>query len=77
MVQQIQLMPRLIQVTRAGGGMLGPEDNEAIMVDAEDIASCVPAGDDDCGNTVIYLGDGSREFVVESVNDINKLVNGN
>ncbi len=57
--------------------MLGPEDNEAIMVDAEDIASCVPAGDDDCGNTVIYLGDGSREFVVESVNDINKLVNGN
>jgi hypothetical protein len=77
MIQQIQPMPKLIKVTRAGGAMLGPEVDTPIMVDAEDIQSCAPAGEDDCGNTVIHFGNRSAEFVTESVNEINRLVNGN
>lgn len=70
-------MPKLIRVTRAGGAMLGPEVDTPIMVDAEGIQSCAPAGEEDCGNTVIYFRNGSTEFVVESVNVIDGLVNGN
>lgn len=70
-------MPKQIKVTRAGGAMLGPAVDTPIMVDADDIESCVPAFEEDCGNTVIHFRNGSTEFVVESVGDINRLVNGN
>lgn len=69
-------MPKLIQVTRAGGAMLGPEVDTTIIVDAENIQSCGPAGEEDCGNTVIRFRDGSTEFVTESLNEIKTLVNG-
>ena len=67
-------MSRLIQVTRAGGVILELEVDTPIIVDAEDIQSCAPAGEEDCGNTVICFRNGSMEFITESVNEINRLV---
>jgi hypothetical protein len=69
-------MPKLIRVTRAGGGMLGPEIDTPIMVDAENIQTCIPLGEEECGNSVIQFRDGSTEYVVETVNEINGLANG-
>jgi hypothetical protein len=73
----VQPMPKLIQVTRAGGGMLGPETDTKIMVDAESIQCCVALGEEDCGNAQIRFKDGSVEYVVETVSEINVLANGN
>jgi hypothetical protein len=47
------------------------------MVDAEDIQSCAPAGEEDCGNTVIRFRNAPTEFVTESVDEIKRLVNSN
>ena len=64
-------MPKLIQVTRAGGSMWEPEVDTTIKVDADNIQSCVPAAEEDCGNTMIRFKDGTTEYVVETVNEIN------
>jgi hypothetical protein len=70
-------MTKPIRVTRAGGAMLGLEVDTPIMVDAEDIQSCAPAGEEDCGNTVIRFRNAPTEFVTESVDEIKRLVNSN
>jgi len=57
--------------------MWEPEVDTTIKVDADNIQSCVPAAEEECGNTVIRFKDGTTEYVVETVNEINVHYNGN
>ena len=63
----------LITVTIAGGAFLGPDKDTPKIINKNDIVSLDDPYEGEIGNTVIVMRDGSRHYVAESKNKIQKL----
>ena len=63
----------LITVTIAGGAFLGPEKDTPKIINKNDIVSLDSPYEDEIGNTIIVMRDGSRHYATESKSKIQKL----
>lgn len=68
-------MVKLVVVTKAGGAMLDDENDVGVSVNADNINICKPVSEDEVGKTKIVFNDGTTINVVETQEQLQKLIN--
>jgi hypothetical protein len=68
-------MVKMVEVTEAGGAMLGKENDEKIQVNADNINKIEDTCQDDVGTSKIVFNNGTTVFVTESKQELNTIIN--
>lgn len=68
-------MVKMVEVTEAGGEMLGKDEDEKIQVNADNINVIENANEDDVGVSRIIFNDGTSVNVTESKQELNSIIN--
>lgn len=68
-------MTKLVYVTKAGGAYLAAENDVSVSINPDNITRCEPIVNDDVGTTKIFFKDGTTIFVIESLEELGKIIN--
>lgn len=65
----------MIEVTEAGGALLGKDQDEKVSVNADNINVLKSVSEDDVGTTRIVFNDGTSISVVETREQLRRIIN--
>ncbi|MCD4743893.1 MAG: hypothetical protein K8R67_15635 [Desulfobacteraceae bacterium] len=68
-------MAHIVTVTIAGGGYWGPENDTPTSINADKILEIKDAGEEELGSSIIRLDDNSKMWVVETQDELKKIIN--
>ena len=68
-------MVKMVEVTKAGGGYLGCEEDIKVSVNACNINICEPVPEGEVGKTRIVFKDGTKIHVTETQEQLRRLIN--
>ena len=68
-------MTKLVYVTKAGGAYFAADNDVSVSINPDNITRCEPIVNDDVGTTKIFFKDGTTIFVIESLEELGKIIN--
>lgn len=67
-------MAKSIYVTKASGDLYN-ETDQKMLINADNIKTCRPVGEESIGNSKITFNDGTSVLVNESLDELHKIIN--
>ncbi len=68
-------MAKMVEVTEAGGAMLGKDDDEKIQINADNVNKIEDVNEDEVGTSKIIFNDGTSVNVTESQKELAGIIN--
>jgi hypothetical protein len=68
-------MVKMVEVTEAGGAMLGKDQNEKILINADEINVIESTNEDEVGKSKIIFNNGKSKNVTESKIELKNIIN--